>query len=552
MNKHIIRCLIGITILMGAVVVFFRYYPNNKEENKAESQDVVCMYLTVTPGEEQHTWEEINQYSVYDYQDMGVDKYTVDGLLQVGDETGVTLGDYGYGMDFANATVSIRGQASSTAEKKSYKIKLKDKMPKWNEQKVINLNKYETDGIRFTDSMSYKLMEDAGMIAMRTQFVHLYVKDLTQETDGEYVDYGLYTHIEQPNKRFLINHGLDKEGNLYKTKFFEFYRYEDTIKLESDPTYDKTEFEIYLKSMTGEDHSKLISMLADANNEEISTKDVLEHWFDEDNLYTWMAFHMLIGNVDVQSRNTLLYSPSKEDTFYFISWDNDGAFRHTLYSFQGIDSYSGWEKGISNYWGTKIYNRVLMDNTCRAKFCKKVEEVKAILTKEKIASYIAEYRKITEQYRHQEPDCYVQAVDDTQYNILCETIPDEVEWNYQKYLESLEQPMPFFIGEIEGNTKDGTICWGKAYDFDNELITYHIEVAKDKDIQQVIVDMDQIEETECKIKELPPGEYFLRIQAQNESGYTQTAFDYYVENDVKYYGEKHFQVDAEGNMTEIY
>lgn len=57
------------------------------------------------------------------------------------------------------------------------------------------------------------------MIAMRTRFVHLYVKDMTEGGSGEFKDYGLYTQVEQLNKRALRSHGLDKNGQLYKINF---------------------------------------------------------------------------------------------------------------------------------------------------------------------------------------------------------------------------------------------------------------------------------------------------------------------------------------------
>ncbi|MFR3321636.1 MAG: hypothetical protein ACLTSZ_11500 [Lachnospiraceae bacterium] len=34
------------------------------------------------------------------------------------------------------------------------------------------------------------------MISLRTQFVHLYVKDLTEDTGAAFEDYGLYTQVE--------------------------------------------------------------------------------------------------------------------------------------------------------------------------------------------------------------------------------------------------------------------------------------------------------------------------------------------------------------------
>ena len=80
----------------------------------------ILLYLReIHPKISYHTWKEINSYSVYDYEDMGVERYQVAGLLQVGDENGPTQGEVGYGESVPNATVQIRGQTSSqNAQKK--------------------------------------------------------------------------------------------------------------------------------------------------------------------------------------------------------------------------------------------------------------------------------------------------------------------------------------------------------------------------------------------------------------------------------------------------
>lgn len=62
------------------------------------------------------------------------------------------------------------------------------------------------------------------MTSLRTQFVHLYVKDLSAGgSSSSYEDYGLYTHVEQPNKQFLRSHMLDPNGQLYKVNFLNIY-----------------------------------------------------------------------------------------------------------------------------------------------------------------------------------------------------------------------------------------------------------------------------------------------------------------------------------------
>ena len=95
-----------------------------------DDTEIVTMYLTVSYGNEgegtNHTWEEINTYSVYDYDRMGVDRYKIAGLVQVGDENGLIPGELGYGQVAPNCTVQIRGQSSSRNPQKNYKISIKE------------------------------------------------------------------------------------------------------------------------------------------------------------------------------------------------------------------------------------------------------------------------------------------------------------------------------------------------------------------------------------------------------------------------------------------
>lgn len=100
-----------------------------------DNTEIVTMYLTVSYGNAaentNHTWEEINTYSAYDYEEMGVDRYQVAGLLQVGDENGLIAGELGYGQSAPNCTVQIRGQSSSRNVQKNYKISIKDNKGDW-------------------------------------------------------------------------------------------------------------------------------------------------------------------------------------------------------------------------------------------------------------------------------------------------------------------------------------------------------------------------------------------------------------------------------------
>ncbi len=535
---------------------------NKKLHDKAslytdDETSVVTMYLTVSSGNSSdntdHTWTEINSYSVYDYNEMGVDRYAVNGLLQVGDENGPVEGELGYGQLAPNATVTIRGQTSSRYSQKNYKISIKDGKGTWNDQKVINLNKHQQDITRFSNKMCYDIMKDLDdMISLRTQFVHLYVKDTTDGGKGGFKDYGLYTQVEQLNKRALQSHGLDKNGQLYKINFFEFYRYDDVIMLKNDADYDQKTFERLLEIKGDDDHSKLIAMLEDVNDYSIPIEETLDKWFEEDNLLSWLAFQILIGNTDTQSRNSFLYSPLNEDTFYFIAWDCDGAFIDTKRQYQKMEEDTGWEKGISNYWGNILFQRVLKSDTLRAALDEKIEEYRGVMTEELLSQKARQYAEVVEKYAYSYPDSEYMPVTRAQYDELVEDIPSEVERNYTLYQQTLDEPMPFFIGTPEKTDEGIVIGWDASYDLNEESVSYTMELADDYSFTDPIVKEEGLFVPEYKWdEELPAGQYFVRVRAVNQSGREQYAFDYYVTSESKkLYGIKSFYVLEDGSIVE--
>ena len=534
-----------------------KIYDKDTLYTNEDETSVVTMYLTVSSGNESdntnHTWTEVNSYSAYDYDEMGVERYAVNGLLQVGDENGPVEGELGYGQSIPNATVTIRGQTSSRHSQKNYRISIKDGKGTWNDQKVINLNKHEQDMTRFSNKMCYDLMKNLeDMISLRTQFVHLYVKDTTEGGNNDFTDYGLYTQVEQLNRRALQSHGLDKNGQLYKINFFEFYRYEDVIMLKNDADYDEKAFEELLEIKGDDDHSKLIAMLDDVNNYSVPIEEIIDKWFEEDNLLSWLAFQILVGNTDTQSRNSFLYSPLNVDTFYFISWDCDGAFVDTKRQYRVTDEVYGWEKGISNYWGNVLFQRIFKSDTLRSDLNEKIEEYRGILTEELLSEKANQYAEVVKQYAYSYPDLQYMPITQAQYADMLNYLPSEVERNYQLYLESLVSPMPFFIGLPQKQETGLKFNWNSSYDFGEETITYTIEIDDDYSFSNPIIREEGLFVPEYDYSEtLPAGQYFVRVKATNESGYEQYAFDYYVTSEsIKKYGVLCFYVLEAGTIVE--
>ena len=521
-----------------------------------DDSGVVTMYLTVSRGNDSentnHSWAEINHFSAYDYEAMGVPRYQVAALLQVGDENGPVAGEVGYADSVPNATVQIRGQTSSRNRQKNYKVKLKKNKGSWRGQRTIALNKHQGEGLRFRNKMAYDLIKGIDqMMGLRTQFVHLYVKDLTDSSSSVFEDYGLYTQVEQLNKTALTAHGVDSNGQLYKINFFEFYRYEDVIRLTTDPAYDQTAFEKHLEIKGDSDHSKLIKMLDVLNDESSSMDDELfVTYFDKENIAYWMAFQLLTGNADTQSRNVYLYSPQNSEKWYFWDWDNDAMLRRKERKLKNFSDSNSWDRGVSNYWGNILFRRCLQTQSYRDMLDTAMKELYAYMNEERIQSMLEHYRSVTEKYVWQMPDRMNVPITHDEYEEVLKSIWPEIDENYNYYWESYRKPMPFFIGKPQVVNGSLLLNWDPSYNFEIENIYYTVELAKDYLFTTTFFRQENLILPELTMDTLPAGQYFLRVRATNASGYTQDAFDYYVTETGKHYGMICFYVQPDGSIAE--
>ncbi len=525
-------------------------------ENEDDTS-VVTMYLTVRRGNAadhtDHSWAEINQYSAYDYEAMDVDRYQVEGLLQVGDENGPAAGELGYGLTAPNATVQIRGQTSSENPQKNYKIRLKDNHGSWRGQQTIALNKHQTDGLRYRNKLAFDLLEDIPqLLSLRTQFVHLYVKDQTKDPTNEvFRDYGLYTQVEQLNRTALKAHGLDRNGQLYKVNEFEFYRDEEAIRLESDPDYDASAFQQRLEIKGDHDHTKLIQLLEEINDYTIKPEQLLNDWLDEENIAYWMAFQILMGNTDSQSRNFYIYSPKNVHRFYILPWDFDGMLFYDEYALTGRSENGSWERGISNYWGNMLFRRCLQSAEFRTELDHAIEDLRThVLTKEHITERAASYARVVKPYLYTQPDITYAPRTEAEYDQLTENLYHNVEEAYQSYQASIENPMPFFIGtpRVEPDGKLH-IEWDPSYDFQEDTLLYHACISRNSDGTDEVACYEGAW-PEWTTEALPTGQYFLKIQVSDAEGHTQDAFDCYITENGKVYGTKCFYINADGSISE--
>lgn len=463
-----------------------------------------------------------------------------DAIFQEGNELGPQKGMFGYTDSVPNCTIELRGQSTIDAVQKSYKIRLYDDTGLWKDMKIINLNKHAWDMTRVRNKLSFdyfKIIPD--MFSLRTNFVKVYVKDLSGgNKKAGFVEYGLFTQIEQPNKAFLSSHGLDPNGSLYKANNFEFFRYSNVILNQNDKNYNKTEFEKILEIKSTNNNEKLIEMLDAVNNYSKNINDIVDKHFDRANLFTWLAINILMGNIDTRTQNYLLYSPNNSDKWYLGPWDYDAAWDWENQTGVTPKLKASWEFGIANFWGSVLFNRLLKDTDNQKQLTDKIIEIGKIINKENTRKLIDSYYPLVSPIIAIPPDISgIQGSIEnfkTEYRRL-ETIPDQ---NLKRFHESLEYPMPFYLGGIQNIKGQYSLHWEQSYDFQRDDIKYDLTLATDPDFKNVIINAPNLVSTVYKIKNITPGTYYWKVTVSDKKGNTQQAFDIYTDN----FGKEYFGI----------
>ena len=511
-------------------------------------------YITVKGGNEadgtNNTFAQVNAYRNLQWM-KNVEEVRSEIIFQVGDEHGPLPDEIGFGTVTANATINVRGRTSTSAPQKSYRIDLFDNAGLWRGQRAIALSKHPFDRTRVRNMLFFTLLQKVpDMTSLRTQFVQVFVKD---ETAGEtmFSDFGLFTQVELPNGRYLRNHGLSRDGNLYKANMFEFFRYEDNIRLATDPAYNPAAFSEVLEPKTTNDHAKLIAMLDALNDYTIPIEKTIAQYFSLDNVMSFLAYNILMGNTDTNSQNFMLYSPVNSNVWYFICWDGDGSLPYNEAAlYDDANVRPDWAFGVSNYWGMVLFNRMLRVSAYRDALNVKMELLRNIITPELISQEITKYRTVVDTFTNRMPDIINLDSTIAQLELLYESIPNDVTVAYRHYLDSMKKPMPFFLGDVISQEGELSLAWGDAYDFGDGLIHYDLQIATDWSFapQTIVYESLQQLQLSKNVPMLPAGEYCWRVTARNESGNTQSAFDWFAAADVNHYGMRRFTITSGGEV----
>lgn len=503
---------------------------------------VVPIYITVLPEDSDKkqplTWYSLNRIR----ERMAEGDLNVIVQEGLADGSGPKSGMFGYGVADANGKISLRGNSSRYLSQRSYKIKLNDQAGLWHDQRTLNLNKHAFDVSRIRNKLSFDILETLpNMTSLRTQFIHLYVKDLSEgsKDDKKFEDYGLFTHIEQPNGNFLKNHWLDPYGQLYKAIMFEFFRYPDELKSQSDPNYNKEAFETRLEINGREEHDKLLAMLDDVNNLAIPIDDVIEKHFDLDNYLTWLAANILMDNMDTNAQNFLLYSPLNSSKWYFLPWDYDGGWELQ----RGLHSISDYSSGISNFWGVRLHNRFFRSEEHVRMLKDKIDELYETINNGTVRKILDPLRDVAEPFIKRTPDINFMPIQVDKLSEEYERIAGVPLRSLERFKEDVEKPKPFFLGDLEKKGGRQAFIWDPSFDLQGDDLVYDFTVAKDPAFTQIVEERLNLPGTTIELA-LTPGTYYWKVIARDKPGHIQIAFDIYFDTEnTPYYGVREAKVE---------
>ena len=141
-----------------------------------------------------------------------------------------------------------------------------------------------------------------------------------------------------------------------------------------------------------------------------------------------------------------------------------------------------------------------------------------------ITEHAGALAEITEEYLYRLPDRNFARVTKKDYSFLLDQLSEQVDNNYYAYYDSIERPWPFHIMEPERDGKDVILKWEESFLLKGKY-DYSVELASDWSFEKNILSKDHVTDLSLNAGELQPGQYFVRVRANSESGYSQEAYE---------------------------
>jgi len=442
-----------------------------------------------------------------------------------------------------NASLKIKGGYSRTNIQKSYSIKLDSNENLYLEQRKFPLTKSQSDPSRLKNKVAFALLRQIPNITgLPVNFFHLYMNG---------VDYGLFNQPESIREEYLIRRGWNKDDHIYNAVNF-FFKYDDWSMAIDDKGEPKNPelFEEVIEIKNGKDHSKLIEMLH-AIEDTDNIDDVVEKYFDRDNLLTWFAFNLVLSNKDTIQHNYYLYNPLFSNKFYFLPWDLDGSWESPQYL--GKNEY-----GIGTWWELPLFRKFVSIKKNRDDLYAMADKIRnTYITDQNVRSLVNKYLPLVLPFQSTPPDSNYNSYDGC--IAYSNKLVTRLQENVALYKSTIGDPMPF--GQhVEYTDNKLKLMWDKSVDFENDPLAYNLEVTTidDPNFMHPFIKEMAITDNDPRIKVdtkgnfsltqeflLKPGKYLMKVTSYeiNNPSHYQISFDRYDNGGIAYFGVLEFSIE---------
>ena len=185
----------------------------------------------------------------------------------------------------------------------------------------INLHNNITDPSLLREALSYQLFREAGIHCSRVGFakVRLTVVGTTEEKS-----LGLYTLVEQVDKRFLKDRYGSAQGLLLKPSTFGVFRYFGADWAKYEAAY------VPKTTASAEQQHRVIEFAKLLHQSDDQTfRAQLESYLDVDQFLRFLVVNVLLSNLDSflgATQNYYIYLEPQTNRFQFFPWDLDLSF----------------------------------------------------------------------------------------------------------------------------------------------------------------------------------------------------------------------------------
>lgn len=390
------------------------------------------------------------------------------------------------GTTWNDVQMRIRGDGSRMFPKKSLKVKFGGN-PFATGSYELNLNAEWEDESYMRAFLSSRVFRQAGQTCFDTEFVRLYL-------NGTFL--GLYNSIQNVDEEFLVAHGYDPDGNLYKAD-------KDGACLS---IYDDIPNFWTLETGSGnkEDLTAFISEINQVTDDEYL--QFCQQQMDYDQMINIIACNMILSNQSTYYHNYFMYHDvNGSNKWEMMPWDLDKTL--SVYAWKNYTNSSApWVPD------NPFLERALLNPTIFADIRSRVQEIGSqILTTANLWPMIDSLVTVLQPSVVEDTTDNIETVQQWLDKVNVEKTYianwlDQIQWQFN-HVQST-----FTASRTPGfSSPNVTFNWTPSIDPDGGSVYYRFSLTTNAFEPETTTNFDNITATSLSLTNLAEGDYFWKV-----------------------------------------